>query len=280
MKKDNNVYKLDQFFTKKDIAVECIKELEKEFKLNEFDLVIEPSAGEGSFFYNLNTEKKIGIEIDSEICLRHKDYVKSSFLRMNFSQDDGYILVIGNPPFGNQNKLSVNFFNHASKFADVIAFIVPKTWKKTSIQNRLDENFHLIKTIDLIDDCFYGVKITTVKCCFQIWKRQIKKRDKIVKTTSHKDWDFLPFIKKDKKIYPPKSADFVILAYGSNSGQISKDLNRWRPKSVHFIKSKIDINKLVSRFSALDYSCANDSARQSSLGKADLIELYINKFGE
>lgn len=128
--------------------------------------------------------------------------------------------------------------------------------------------------MDLEQNCFYGEKQTNVKCCFQIWQKSDNKRVKEKKIILHKDWDFLPYIKGEDDLEPPKEADFAILAYGSNPGQISEDLFRWRPKSVHFIKDNIDVKKLISRFKKLDYSIANNSARQSSLCKEDLVKLY------
>ena len=39
-------YGLDQFYTKVNVAEKCLSTL----SLNEYDIIIEPSAGEGAFF--------------------------------------------------------------------------------------------------------------------------------------------------------------------------------------------------------------------------------------
>lgn len=277
--KTDTVYKLDQFFTKEKIVTQCLLELEFYYKLEDFNVIIEPSAGEGSFLKMLPKDKRVAIEIDGDLCNKNAEYKCMSFFDYIHPTENEKVLVIGNPPFGTQNKLSVDFFNHASKFADVIAFIIPRTWNKQSIHNRLNQNFHLIKSIDLLEDCFYGDKETNVKCCFQIWKRSKEARVSDKKILYHKDWNFLPYIKTKDDLFPPKDADFVVLAYGSNPGQVSTNLFEWRPKSVHFIKSQINKDKLMKRFSTLDYSCANNSARQSSLCKGDLVKLYSEKYG-
>lgn len=276
--KTDSVYKLDQFFTKEEIAVQCVKEVNSIYPIDQFDLTIEPSAGTGSFVKALPPNNKVAIEIDPDLCAANPTYICKSFFDYE-PANGGKVLVIGNPPFGTQNKLSVDFFNHAAKFADVIAFIIPKTWNKQSIHNRLHKRFILIKSVDLSEDCFYGDKATNVKCCFQIWKRSLTDRVKEEKHIAHKDWKFLSYVKTTKDLFPPDGADFVVLAYGSNPGQVSTDLYEWRPKSVHFIKSKIGKKKLMERFSTLDYSCANNSARQSSLCKADLVRLYSERYG-
>jgi predicted RNA methylase len=274
------VYKLDQFFTKTDIAVQCVKEVGCLYPLDQFDLIIEPSAGTGSFVKALPPNKKLAIEIDSDLCNANPDYLCQSFFDYKPADNSGKILVIGNPPFGTQNKLSVDFFNYAANFADVIAFIIPKTWNKQSIHNRLHEKFHLVKVVDLPGECFYGDKDTNVKCCFQIWKREKTNRVREEKCIVHKDWKFLSYVKTKTDLVPPEKADFVVLAYGSNPGQVSTDLYQWRPKSVHFIQSKIGKKKLMERFSALDFSCADNSARQSSLCKGDLVRLYMESYDD
>lgn len=276
--KTDAVYKLDQFFTKTDIALQCINEVNKLCSLEVFSLIIEPSAGTGSFVDALPKDRVVAIEIDPDLCRSNSDYICKSFFDYTPVDIDGQILVIGNPPFGTQNKLSVDFFNHAAEFADMIAFIIPKTWNKQSVQDRLHSKFLLIKSIDLPEDCFFGDKSTNVKCCFQIWGRSKIDRIKKKKVLEHKDWEFLSYIKTEEDLFPPDNADFVVLAYGSNPGQISTNLYEWRPKSVHFIKSKIGKKKLMERLSKIDYSYANNSARQSSLCKADLVRLYSENY--
>lgn len=280
MKKTDNIYQFDQFFTKPEIAEFCIKKVNEISLLDDFDLIIEPSAGNGNFYNLLPASKRIGIELDNDLCSIYTEYLNKSFFDYSLDNDQAKILVIGNPPFGTQNNLSVDFFNHAALFANIIAFVIPKTWKKNSIQNRLNFHFHLLKSFDLPDDCFYGDKATSVKCCFQIWVKKDKLREKKINRQFHKDWQFLSYQKIDNDLKPPTNADFLILAYGSNPGQISTDLNQWRPKSVHFIKSNINIKILMDRFRSLNFNCANNSARQSSLCKGDLVELYIKKYGE
>lgn len=274
--KTDQVYEFDQFYTRPEIAKQCLGLID----LNQFDTIVEPSAGTGAFFDLLPRKKSIGIELDEELCKKNLDYQHLSFFDYSPRFNSEKILVVGNPPFGTQNSLAVDFFNHAAKFASMIGFIIPKTWKKWTIQNRLASNFHLVKMVDLPPDAFVGQKITAVKCCFQIWEKRAYERTKIVKPTKHEDWEFLPWMERRGKLCPPEEADFVMLAYGSNSGILSEDLYRWRPKSVHFVKSNIGKKKLMERFSQLDFSSSENSSRQSSLGRAELVDIYTSKFGK
>jgi hypothetical protein len=126
---------LDKYYTKKSVAKDCIEFVE----MNSFNLIVEPSAGNGSFLDQISGNK-IGIDISPE----SNNIKKMDFFHYTPPENSGKILVIGNPPFGKCSSLAVKFFNHAGNWCDVIAFIVPRTFKRVSIQNRLNLNFKLV----------------------------------------------------------------------------------------------------------------------------------------
>ena len=57
-------------------------------------------------------------------------------------------LVVGNPPFGKISSIAIKFFNKSAEYADCIAFIIPRTFKRVSVQNKLNLNFHLMYNED------------------------------------------------------------------------------------------------------------------------------------
>ena len=195
------------------------------------------------------------------------------------------ILVIGNPPFGRVSSLAIKFFNHAAAWATVIAFIVPRTFRRISVQNRLSLDFALIHDEDIpMEPCSFNPPMQA-KCCFQIWVKQRAKRPIIDLPTTHIDWTFLSFGPKDAtgQPTPPVGADFAIRAYGGKCGDIvtgAAALAALRPKSWHWIRvgQKIDATTLMKRFADLDYSLSTDTARQNSIGRAELVQLYVDKY--
>jgi hypothetical protein len=71
----------------------------------------------------------------------------------------------------------------------------------------------------------------------------------------------------------------ALRSYGGKCGEIfEKELMTLRPKSYHWIKTKINKKTLIDRFNTLDYSISKDTARQNSIGKAELVKLYSNKY--
>ena len=273
----NNKNGLDQFYTNPDVSLKCYNQLKQVITLNDYDIHLEPSAGSGSFLNIMDNEKRIGLDISP----KNKNIIKMNFFDYQPKNNKKY-LVIGNPPFGTGSSLAVKFFNKSAEFSDCIAFIIPRTFKRVSIQNKLNLNFKQIYNEDLpITPCCFTPKMTA-KCCFQIWIRTEKKREIVKYDKTHKDFSFLKHGPNDKNNQPtpPCNCDFVIKAYGGNCGEIiDENLNILRPKSWHWMKSNININLLKNRFKQLDYSMSKDTVRQDSLGQQELIYLYKLKYG-
>ena len=164
---------LDKFYTIPSIVDKCISSLTKLYNWDEWDMVIEPSAGNGSFLLKIPSKEKIGIDILPE----HKDIIKQDFFTYIPPKEKKNILVIGNPPFGKVSSLAIKFFNHAAIWSDVIAFIIPRTFRKVSVQNKLNPYFHLILDEEIPTSPCSFEPAMNVKCCFQIWQKMDAKRD-------------------------------------------------------------------------------------------------------
>lgn len=264
----------DQFYTNADVARSCIDTVMRRYDLlHDFDMCLEPSAGKGSFFKLLPLQSRYGIDVDPKF----DGVIKGDFLE--YVHDPRYTrcIVIGNPPFGRLCSMAIRFFNHAASFANVIAFIVPRTFKRVSVHNRLDMHFHLVYCQDLpVKPCCFTPKLSA-KCCFQIWERRHEARLRLKMPSTHPDFIFLPWGPKDDKgnPTPPVEADFAIKAYGSCCGTIQKEgLHALTPKSWHWIKSNIPVDDLIQRLSRIDYSMSMDTVRQDSIGQSELVYLY------
>ncbi len=116
----------DKFYTKQKVVKSCLVEVNK--LPYDYDCVIEPSAGDGAFFKNIQHANKIGIDIDPQ----HDGIIRGDWLNYNICGDHKCVLVIGNPPFGQYQKLSSKFISHAISFRNVqtIAFILPDVYRK------------------------------------------------------------------------------------------------------------------------------------------------------
>lgn len=188
---------LDKFYTHPDIAKQFVEIINQYFPLNQYDLVIEPSAGNGNILQYL-PNNSIGLDIAPE----GPNIIKQDFFEYKSPYHPLYnkikIACVGNPPFGSgyMNPLAKAFFNHAATFSDLIAFIIPSKWDTSwKVQFQLDKSFglyyskHLPKNSFLLDDKPYDVP-----CCMQIWSKVPHKQLSNLRilnrpTTKHDDFD-------------------------------------------------------------------------------------------
>ena len=249
----------DRFYTTPDIVEKCLNLI----NFDDYDCIIEPSAGTGSFvkqFPNGITQYNFDLNPAGE------NIVEADWFKVDKSEFQQYksILVCGNPPFGQQNTLAIGFFNEAAKFCDTIAFILPLSFKKASIQNHLNLNFHLKDEL-VLADCNFLLKdeeYVKVPCVFQVWKRQNIARKRVqLKTTT----DLFAFVDKNE-------ADFRIQRVGGNAGKASFDLTK-SPSSNYFIKNKTTISNenFIDFINQLHFPTIEFTVGPKSLSQGELI---------
>jgi hypothetical protein len=266
------IQKLDKFYTREEVARECIESVGEIWQWVSWSLVVEPSAGAGSFYLQIPSavQRKVALDLAPEhLQIKRQDF----FTWLPEGQSSlSRILVIGNPPFGRVCSLAIRFFLHAASFADVIAFIVPRTFRRISVQEKLPKNFHLRLDKDIpIKPCAFEPPMN-VKCCWQVWEKRSALRESIVLETSHPHWEFLS---------SAEGAGFAIRAYGGKCGEVSAEgLSSLSVKSWHWIRCRgIESAELIYRFQSLDYSCSENTARQNSIGRGELVMLYKRRWG-
>ena len=261
--------RLDQYYTQRSLT----KRLVASLNFDQFDIVLEPSAGDGAFFDYLPKSKRLGIDLEPAApYIRREDF-------FNFNAQEGKsYFVVGNPPFGKNSSLAKSFFNRAAGFADKIAFVLPRTFRKLSIINNLDKNFWLISEELLPQNSFYlpNGEQYCVPCVFQVWERRDTQREKIILPTTHQDWEW---VKRD-------NADFAIRRVGVKAGKVYKDFSTLADPSHYFVKQKSPIvfNKLDKLWATYFSPAADpqklgvkwDTAGNPSLSKSELI-LYYEK---
>lgn len=254
---------LNQFYTSPEVAQDCISRLMHQLPPVKNVIWVEPSVGSGAFFHHL-PEPKIGLDIQAKI----GGVIEQDFLSWSMKKsDDDFVVTIGNPPFGKNSSMAVKFFNHAAQFSDVIAFIIPRTFEKASLQNRLDPYFHCDESVVIGTNAFRMIgEDYDVPCCFQVWSKKSKKRELHDIKRNHKDFEFV-----DKS-----AADFAFQRVGVNAGKISLEFQEKSPSSHYFIKTKIGM-MLFEHMSSIDWSeVKQKTAGNPSISKHELIEAYAN----
>lgn len=219
----------EQFYTPPEVADRVMQNVKKRVGDLTGRILLEPAGGTGAFIVAAKAHgltKVISFDIEPH----HKKISLGDFLEQDIEQTG--LLTITNPPFGRNNSLSIPFFNKAAQVSDLIVFIVPRSWRKWSVQNRLDQNFHLVRddnlTINYVDvngqDAHAKDRLRT---CVQYWERKSKLR---------------PIVKvKDMGIIErtsPELADAAMTLFGYNCGKLTTDFERKKVTTQMYLKLK------------------------------------------
>ena len=161
---------VDKYYTKNEVVQLCIELIKKYIIILPNDIIIEPSAGNGSFIQSIKTLSNNYKFYD--INPANEEIIEMDFLEYKFECNNNQCYhIIGNPPFGRQASLAIKFIKKCCEFASSISFILPKSFKKDSMKKRFTNHFHLIHEIDLTDNSFLvNGNDSDVPCVFQIWE--------------------------------------------------------------------------------------------------------------
>jgi hypothetical protein len=281
---------LDKFYTHPDIAKKFVDIIDNIFPLKNFDLILEPSAGNGNILQYL-PENSIGLDIEPEA----ENIIKQDFFEYQSPYDPIFnnikIACIGNPPFGSgyMNPLAKAFFNHAATFSDLIAFIVPAKWNSSwKVQFQLDTNFGLYYSEVLPKNSFLlDEKPYNVPCCMQIWSKSNPNNLENLRITQrpptkHKDFDMfltcdnvpkLPEVRE--QIRNQEYWEFALKYWGQirvcDFNEVSPDttthyLFKSKKEYVRSIFEKIDWSQYVSNMGAPNVG-----------GKSLVVKAYTDK---
>ena len=233
----------EQFYTPLALAHTLVENVEAVLGSLKGKSVLEPAGGTGSFVeaaFAKGAKEVISFDIEP----LHEKVVLGSFLEQELTQRN--LISISNPPFGRNNSLSIPFFNHAARVSDAICFIVPRSWRKWSVTNRLDLNFELISDQDIdIDYVDSSGELISDKSrlatCFQIWKKTETSRVP-VKITD------MGVIEK----ISPELADVSMTIFGYGCGSIKEDFERVPNTTQLFLK--LNHPQALSALRSVDFS--------------------------
>lgn len=152
----------DKYYTPIELANHCWDKVIEIIGMDNISEIIEPSCGNGAFYHHNQLSPHFGYDIKPE-CDYHNVF-KQDFLTAGINYLEGR-LIIGNPPFGDRNALSIKFFKKAIEISDYIAFIQPISQYKN---NRQLYQFDLIYSEDLGVVDYSSISL---HCCFNIYKR-------------------------------------------------------------------------------------------------------------
>ena len=257
---------LDQFYTRPEVARDCVARVRAFVRDLGWSVAwIEPSAGDGAFLQFL-PEPRIGLDIAPA----RQGIECADFLTWRPKPTEARIVVVGNPPFGKNASVAVRFFNHAARFADIVAFVVPRTFQKDSTKTKLAQSMSLAFEMSLGPDGFlFDGQPYDVPTVFQVWRRDAAagtaRREPSLRTHPH-----FAFLRT------PAEADFAFQRVGARAGLVSLEGLRKSPQSHYFIQVITPDIDVMAVLRSVDWSpLKHRTAGNPSIGKAELIGEYV-----
>jgi len=261
---------IDKYYTKINVVEECKSEIIKYIDINENDLIIEPSAGNGSFIKMIKELTKNYKFYD--LIPENKEIVKQDFLILDVSKiirSYKKVHIIGNPPFGRQSSLAIKFIKKCCEFADTISFILPKSFKKDSNKIKFNKFFHLVYERDLPENSFnINNNDCNVPCIFQIWKKEKTERvipDKL----EPKNFRF---------VSKTEDHDISFIRVGVYAGSTDTKTDNKSIQSHYFIKftNNKSVSENIKLLEKINFEF-NNTVGPKSISKQELIKEF-NKY--
>ena len=258
----------EQYYTPSNLSLEIIERVCKNIEDPTSRVFLEPAGGTGSF---IEAAKMFGFSAieSTDIEPKHPLVREQDFLAAKLKLSNA--VCVTNPPFGRNNSLSVPFFNKAAEYADLIAFIVPRSWRKWSVLNRLNFSFHLVDDwnldIDYVDEdgkSTHGVG--NLRTCVQVWKKNESVLRQPVRIPDH------GIISKTT----PELADVAFTLFGYSCGTVKEDFPRVPNTTQAFLK--LNHTRALEALQAVDYSrFYNHTAYTEALGLQE-INYLLNEY--
>jgi predicted RNA methylase len=256
---------IDKYYTKKSVVDKCLTHIKNNVEINSGDLIIEPSAGNGAFIDGI---KAIGCKyrfydlIPQNEEIEKQDYLLFGCYRFYDGRYKNFH-VIGNPPFGRQASMAIKFIQKSCEFADSVSFILPKSFKKDSLQKKIPLNYHLIFQEDLPNNSFeVDRKDYDVPCVFQIWVRKAFDRPVAEKIEPIG----FTFVKKNE------NPDISVRRIGVNAGTVDINIEK-SIESHYFIKLQNNDESIINTLKQIKFT-HNNTVGPKSISKQELIVKY------
>lgn len=283
---------LNPFYTQTEIAHSCwnflletLPSLGRSFDKMFF---VEPSAGTGEFFKLLPSDRRLGMDINPKCKPNCKNIITQDFFKVSsLHHNPTDTTIIGNPPFGKRGKMAVEFFNHATTLADIVAFIVPVNFRKYIVHKQLEKSMRFISRMQLKRDAFYleNGKTFSVNTEFQIWTR-LESHHKDMREhqplpIKHQDFQIWQYnnTKDALKVFQ-NSFDFAVPCQGWQDYSRREKNEKTCERNKQWILIKARNSNILKRLMNIDYEQLANECGTAVPGfrKGDLVKAYTEKY--
>jgi hypothetical protein len=247
----------DQFFTRPEVAAQFANWVKSHPFYKSVTKIIEPAAGNQDLAKNFPNIEMYDLDPQSP------EVSAQDFFTSQHKYQPGFLTVM-NPPFGKASNMAIKFFNKAATFSDYIAQIVPRTFRRSGIQDRLAGNFELVDEYILPKGSFYlpsegPDRKYDVPAVAQIWRRTEKPRPKQQPKPLPQGIQFVQ----------PQQANVAFRRKGRNAGEIiTQNIEQTNPNSFFYIKATPEMYDKLRSVNWREYG--EDVMGARSISQADI----------
>lgn len=257
----------EQFYTPPDVANE-VSEFVVEAVPDALNRVwLEPAGGTGAF---VEAARAQGVRdvVSIDIEPHHPLVEQGDFLASDYALR--HAVAVSNPPFGRNNALSVPFFNKCATYCDYIAFIVPRSWRKWSVINRLHRNFHVLAEQDLsinyVDvDGLDKYERNNLRTCVQVWERRATERPSVA----------IPDLGVVRKTTPER-AGVALTIFGYSCGTVKTDFPRRKITTEMYLS--LEHPRALEALRAVDFSRFSNNVAYTEALSMQEINFLLNEY--
>jgi hypothetical protein len=220
---------------------------------------VEPSAGAGVF---LSAARRAGIRapVGYDLTPRTKSVRRADWFTVTPTRG---AVVFGNPPFGFAASMALRFFQHAATHnASVIAFVLPASFAKASIQRKLHPGYRLAwKRLEAVEFEFPDGGTKRVPCVLQVWQRLPEgKTRRLPREDSGRD--LFAFV-------APEFANVAVRRVGGRAGQVLPEV-AGSLSTTYFLR--VERDDVMAALRAADLASVREhTAGVRSVSKGELI---------
>ena len=179
-------------------------------------------------------------------------------------------VIIGNPPYGVAANMAVKFLNKSTELSDDVRMVLPASFQRDSVLNRINSDFVLAYDIKLPNDTFPR-DITTVR---QRWVRSETPREKITIHKTHPEFKFIKYAEKDKATL------FIGGAGAGPSGKVKTEGYDHYMPGHHYVVCSDEVRDRLIALQPKLIARSRVCGCLPGLGKHDIISVYMETYGQ
>ena len=286
----------EKYYTNRSIALDLKRRARMLLGVDNPLYTLEPSAGSGSFLEDgdyivaldlipenwfVLSPDQIGFNTDGKGSL---DPTLLEIIHKEVGSGEN-ILSIGNPPFGKNGKLALQFITEFLKVGGVVAFVLPNSFRRYSLQSILPQNARLIADWDMPEDSFHrpdGTPYDSTRCVFQIWStRASELRHPDLRRTEapprkHNDFEMRRWNRQGDMVKAfAWNYDFAVRCQGYVDYKQFLYQGELPTDKSHYMMFKAGSNVVLGRLKALDFDMLSKrQANTRGFNMWDVVDVY------